>query len=321
MKSARTKLPVLLVVLSLSLLAACVSSAAYSAEPDKDSQSLVFTEALPDAAETAPDISDAGTRLPFAAEYEVFVPILAERAVYVAGALNLYHLDTELTGATIEEDPAAPEIPIQPPGIDPDRPMIALTFDDGPSRYTGDILDLLYKHGGRATFAVLGSRIDAHSGTLVRTVEIGSEVIGHAWSHRALSALSRAQIMEELTETSELIAYVTGTSGNMFRPPYGAINSTVSSVAEELGYSIILWCVDTQDWRYRNADKVYGAVMRGAVDGAIILLHDIHRTTARAMERAIPGLIEKGYQLVTLSELMYHRHGELTPGKVYRTGR
>jgi len=207
--------------------------------------------------------------------------------------------------------------PIQPPGFDPDRPMVALTFDDGPSRYTDDVLDLLEQHGGRATFMVLGNLIDARRDTVVRAVELGNEVIGHSWDHRDLTKLSEQEVISEIYDTSALIASVTGVSQSMFRPPYGAYNDKVKRIAAELGYSIIYWSVDTLDWRHRDPDWVYNAIMNDVMDGSVILLHDIHGTTAEAMISVIPRLIEEGFQLVTISELLHHRYGDLEPGRVY----
>ncbi|MCL2408079.1 MAG: polysaccharide deacetylase family protein [Oscillospiraceae bacterium] len=212
-------------------------------------------------------------------------------------------------------------LPVQPQELDPNLPMVALTFDDGPSGYTGKILDLLEQHGGRATFMVLGNLINARQETLTRTIALGSEVIGHSWDHRNLTKLSAAEIRAEISDTSALIASVSGVSWPMFRPPYGAYNDTVKAIAAELGYAIIYWSVDTLDWKNRDPDWVYNAVMNDVADGAIVLMHDIHGTTADAMARVIPRLIEQGYQLVTVSELLYHRHGVLEPGRVYYSGR
>ncbi|MCL2401834.1 MAG: polysaccharide deacetylase family protein [Oscillospiraceae bacterium] len=211
--------------------------------------------------------------------------------------------------------------PVQPQAVDTSRPMVALTFDDGPSRYTDKILDLLEQHGGRATFMVLGNLIDGRRDALTRMVEMGSEVIGHSWDHRNLTKLSKTEIRAEITDTSAAISAVTGITWPMFRPPYGSYNDAVKAVAAELGYAIIYWSVDTLDWKHRDPDWVYKAVMNDVEDGSIVLLHDIHGTTAEAMIRVIPRLIEEGYQLVTVSELLYHRHGGLEPGRVYYSGK
>ena len=196
-------------------------------------------------------------------------------------------------------------------------PMVALTFDDGPGRHTERILDTLEQHGGRVTFFVLGQRIETHRDTVTRAVNLGNEVAGHSWSHRALVGLSEGEIAYEIQSTGAAIEGLTGVLSPIFRPPYGRINGRVERVSAELGYSIVNWTVDTNDWRHQNADIVYNAVMREIKGGAIILFHDIHASTAEAMERLIPDLIANGYQLVTVSEILTHVYGGVEPGRVY----
>ena len=103
----------------------------------------------------------------------------------------------------------------------------------------------------------------------------------------------------------------------LVRPPYGSSNKQVRGLAEELGIFLINWSVDTQDWKLRNADAVYEAVMTAAKDGAIILCHDLHKTTVEAMERVVPALIAEGYQLVTVTELLTSKGGVMEPGIIY----
>jgi peptidoglycan/xylan/chitin deacetylase (PgdA/CDA1 family) len=130
--------------------------------------------------------------------------------------------------------------------------------------------------------------------------------------------LSNQAITESLQATNAIIELVTGVSQrSFFRPPYGSVNQRVANIAAELGYAIVNWTLDTADWLLRDADRVYNAVMKNVKENSIILLHDIHFTTAVAMERVIPALIAEGYQLVTVSELLYHLHGTLQPGRVY----
>jgi len=221
-----------------------------------------------------------------------------------------------------QEEPPPPEplpVPAPPPspGLDPSRPMIALTFDDGPSPYTDQILDLLERYGGRATFAVLGNRLNSRPQTVTRAVAGGSEIVNHSWSHRDLTKLSEQGITAEITDTSALILQLTGTSPTLMRPPYGASSDLVRSTCADLGYAILLWSVDTLDWKHRDSNTTYNVIVENAADGAIILLHDIHAPTAQAMERVIPRLIADGFQLVTASELLYHRYGALQPGAHY----
>ena len=213
-----------------------------------------------------------------------------------------------------------PSAPLQSGDIDPSRPMVALTFDDGPSEYTPYILDILERYGGRATFFVVGNRVEAESDVVRRAVDLGCEIFGHSWDHRDFTRLTADEIRVQLLETNRVIESITGTSPQFFRPPYGAVNDTVKDVSRELGFGIVNWSVDTRDWETRNANAVYNAVMNRVTNRAIILSHDVHGTTVDAMKRVIPELISRGYQLVTVSELMYHSGVVFEPGKVYRSG-
>ena len=216
-----------------------------------------------------------------------------------------------------------PPIPIVPPqtgDIDPSRPMVALTFDDGPSGYTTKILDLLEQYGARATFFTVGNLVNAYSSTVARAVSLGCEVAGHSWEHKNLVNLSEDDIRRQLVDASDAVEEVTGVRAPFFRPPYGNVNDRLRSVSGELGLAMINWSVDPMDWDTRDAAKVYDAIMHDARNGSIILSHDIYGSTAEAMSRVIPALIAEGYQLVTVSELLYHKYGTLEPGRVYYNG-
>jgi peptidoglycan/xylan/chitin deacetylase (PgdA/CDA1 family) len=218
---------------------------------------------------------------------------------------------------TADSPPPTAESPIIPPlsgDIDPLKPMIALTFDDGPSKYTLQILATLEKHGGRATFCVVGNLVDARKDTVKRAFDLGHEIIGHSWDHRDLSKLSAAEIKKQLNDTAAAIEAVIGVYPMLYRPPYGAVSTTLKNTSGELGFALINWSVDTMDWSSRNADKVYKAVMSDASNRAIVLCHDLYGSTADAMERVIPELISQGYQLVTVTELMYYA------GKTFQAG-
>ena len=202
--------------------------------------------------------------------------------------------------------------------IPPHRPMVALTFDDGPSPYTEKILDILEAHGGRATFCVLGYRIQRQPETLIRAIALGSEVVGHSWDHADFTRLGSNAITNQITRTSTAIEEVIGQSPPpIMRAPFGQINNTVINTTRDLGYSLLHWSVDPRDWEYRDPDSIYYNIMRRVTEGSIILLHDIHPSTAEAMLRVIPRLIADGFQLVTASELIAYHYGELEPGVQY----
>jgi len=216
-----------------------------------------------------------------------------------------------------DPDPPVQQVPPQSGDIDPSRPMIALSFDDGPGIYTNDFLDLFAQYGVRATFCTIGNLVNTQTDALARAVSMGSEVIGHSWDHKNLAKLSAADVRTQLQDTADTIYAATGTSVMKFRPPYGAMSDTLKQVAADMGFVIILWSVDPEDWNTKDSDAVYNAVMAHAVDGAIILSHEIYKSTLEAYKRIIPDLIDRGFQLVTVSEMLYLKHGELTPGDVY----
>lgn len=186
--------------------------------------------------------------------------------------------------------------------VNENGPMIALTFDDGPyPKVTGHILDVLEKNGVCATFFVLGSRIEGHEDMLTRMDELGCEIGNHSFSHADLTRLSKADCQRELSDTDAEIRRVTGHEASVVRPPYGYYNKTVMSAAER---PLILWTVDTNDWRGKAPGEIADYVIQQAKEGSVILMHDQQMQTADAMEMIIPTLIEEGFRFVTVSELI-----------------
>ena len=247
-----------------------------------------------------------------------------------AGTVTLFYSYEELDGifALPEAKPVKapnsgtantvqPDKVLQTAELDPNKPMLALTFDDGPSANTDRLLNAFATYGGKGTFYLVGNMVENRQETVKRMAVEGHEVAGHSWNHRQLTKLDGEELTAQFMNTRAKIYDVTGIDAVTMRPPYGAFNDAVKAKAKELGITMIYWSVDTLDWKNKNADMVYQAVMEGAKDGAIILCHDLHKTTVDAMERAIPDLIAQGYQLVTVSELLTRNGGELEAGKVY----
>lgn len=224
---------------------------------------------------------------------------------------------TETEEVTETEQTETTEQNLSVTTVAPDKPMIALTFDDGPSKHTSRLLDIFATHGGKGTFFVIGNLIDSRADTVKRMSDEGHEVAGHSWSHRQLTKLTSDELTDQLMTTRAKICEVTGVDSTVIRPPYGAFNSDVKEVCSNLGIVMVNWSVDTLDWKNKNADMVYNTIMNDVKDGDIILCHDLHGTTVDAMERVIPDLIEKGYQLVTVSELLSYGDEEVCAGKVY----
>lgn len=220
---------------------------------------------------------------------------------------------------TDQEEESIPSEQVTPPteAVDSSKPMVALTFDDGPSAHTARLLDIFASHGGKGTFFVVGNMIDGKADTVRRTAQEGHEVAGHSWNHRQLTKLSTEELKDQIMNTRAKIYEVTGVDTTLVRPPYGSYNDQVQSVAGQLGVALVNWSVDTLDWKHKNADKIYNVIMEQAKDGAIILCHDLHKTTVDAMERVIPDLIAKGYQLVTVSELLSSQGKAVSAGSMY----
>ncbi|MFZ1600112.1 MAG: polysaccharide deacetylase family protein [Candidatus Saccharimonas aalborgensis] len=180
---------------------------------------------------------------------------------------------------------------------------IALTFDDGPSNYTSQILDALQRYHAHASFFVIGQNIDKHRDVLKRASDAGNTIGNHSWGHPSLSYLTPARINDELIKTNNSIKQVTGKDTPYMRPPNGAINHTVYTMLAERKMTAIMWSVDTRDWADRNTDIVYNRVIAGAKPGAIIVLHDIHQTSVAAVPRILETLTKQGYVFVSIEQL------------------
>ncbi len=217
--------------------------------------------------------------------------------------------------------PSAPVVEEEPEEyvrtVDPYAPMVALTFDDGPHEiYSDQILDVLEANHSVATFFEVGYNARQYPDVLRRMVELGCEVASHSNAHHDLSTLSKNALLTDLDRLDRIIFDATGITPTLVRPPYGAVNNTVKYGT---GRAMVTWTVDTLDWMYRDASSLIEYIQNyGDLDGEVVLMHSIHGSTAEAMETVIPWLIEQGYQLVTVSELMAYYYGELLePNKFY----
>lgn len=178
---------------------------------------------------------------------------------------------------------------------------IALTFDDGPNpKSTKAILATLKKHHARATFFMLGSRVEQYPALVDQVVQEGHEIGNHSWSHRDFTKLSKQEVQDEISRTALAVETAAGASPITVRPPYGATNDLVNEV---IGAKPMLWTIDTVDWKSHNPKAICGIVEKEAKDGSIVLMHDIHETTAQSLDKMVSSLQKQGYELVTVSEL------------------
>lgn len=198
--------------------------------------------------------------------------------------------------------------------IDLRKKLVALTFDDGPGPYTKRIVNCLKKNNSRATFYVLGERVNSYPEAIKAIHNGGNEIGNHSYSHPMLYELSAKQIRSQMSRTDNAVKKLTGTKPATMRPPGGGVSDRVR---ENVGKPMIMWSIDTRDWEHRNKNMTVSHVMENVSDGDIVLMHDIHEPTMEAALELIPKLRKKGYELVTVSELAKYKGVKMKNGKAY----
>ena len=178
---------------------------------------------------------------------------------------------------------------------------VALTFDDGPSVYTDGILDVLEEYQGKGTFYVLGQMIRHHPATLKRMAREGHEVANHTWSHPDLRTISTERITTEMTRAEAEIHKYTGIKTTNMRPPYGSFDARVAGAVR---LPLIMWSIDTSDWQHRDTLQTIARATTNTRGGDIVLMHDIHEPTARAVPEIVRRLTARKMVLVTVNELL-----------------
>jgi len=187
---------------------------------------------------------------------------------------------------------------------------IALSFDDGPSaRYTREILDILAEYHIHATFFMIGANAEQNPGLVSAVAEAGHEIGNHTYSHNKPYELSCDALLEELQRTEQAITGSSAPEPTLFRPPEGVTTPVIAGAAEQMGYRIVLWSVDTRDWDKKTTlENIVDNVMENTCSGSIILFHDSvsrkESITPQALRAIIPALLEDGYRFVTISELL-----------------
>ncbi|WP_433250321.1 polysaccharide deacetylase family protein [Streptosporangium sp. CA-135522] len=192
---------------------------------------------------------------------------------------------------------------------------IALTYDDGPGPNTGRLLDVLREKDARATFFCVGSNASVRPDLLRRMRQEGHLVANHTWSHRDLTALPGSRIADQINLGQYAITQAIWQVPTLVRPPYGASNLQVASVARRLGLSVVRWSVDTEDRNDPNPRAIADRAVSQAKPGAIVLLHDINGSTVDATPEILRRLAKKGYTFVTVPEL--YGPGGMQPGRAY----
>lgn len=186
---------------------------------------------------------------------------------------------------------------------------IALTFDDGPSRETKKVLDTLIKYKARGTFFVLGRKVEGNERILRNIIEYGSEIGNHSYNHPSLIFKPQKLAEEQIQRTDKELKKLK-IKTKLFRPPHGNFGYNLLSVANRLDKRVILWDVDPRDWSRPGVEIVTKYILSHVKNGSIVDLHDFaegvgeNSDLGKILEGVIPELQNRGYELVTVSELL-----------------
>lgn len=185
--------------------------------------------------------------------------------------------------------------------INEEDKVVALTFDDGPSKYTKDILDILKKYDACGTFFLIGNKVSFYGEVLREMLSEGNEIGNHSYDHKYLTRLSEEEVKDEINKTQDEIKRVTGYTPTLFRPTYGGYNNTLKSYID---LTFVLWDVDSRDWSVKSTEGIMYNVFKDVKSGSIILFHDNHEYSVNALPSVIKELKKQGYKFVTVSELL-----------------
>ena len=185
--------------------------------------------------------------------------------------------------------------------INEEDKVVALTFDDGPSKYTKDILDILKKYDACGTFFLIGNKVSFYGEVLREMLSEGNEIGNHSYDHKYLTRLSEEEVKDEISKTQDEIKRVTGYTPTLFRPTYGGYNNTLKSYID---LTFVLWDVDSRDWSVKSTEGIMSNVFKDVKSGSIILFHDNHEYSVNALPSVIKELKKQGYKFVTVSELL-----------------
>jgi len=207
---------------------------------------------------------------------------------------------------TTTTKPPEPEIPPK---------LISFTFDDGPSIYTLEILDIMDEYKAKGTFFVIGYNVKRYNTILIETHDRGHEVGNHTTDHSRLNKINKNNIPSKIIPLQEMVYNLTLEPIKVMRPPYGAYNDNVARIID---MPLILWSIDTRDWEKRDVENIVSIVMGNIKEGDIVLFHDLYPTTVQAVSALLPLLYEQNFKIVSVSELFKQKDIELVNGQVYR---
>jgi peptidoglycan/xylan/chitin deacetylase (PgdA/CDA1 family) len=301
------------------------ASATPTESPDKDADASVA-----DPTETPDENTDASTEAPdedadASAATPAPMPAEDESAEASAAAVTEVPKDTtseddkdkadaSATPTATVAATAAPTATATPAATPVPDKSVALTFDDGPSDYTTQILDVLEETDTKATFFMSGNSMEKHADIITRMQSLGHELGNHAYTHFDLSQLNLTDSSAEVAGVDELLNSYLGVTTTVMRPPYGNMNESLTGVIRK---PVILWSIDSQDDTLTDAQQIVDTILESIEDGDIILMHDTYEVTAQAVKLLIPALAEQGYECMTVTDLAAAHGIELLSGSTY----
>lgn len=204
-----------------------------------------------------------------------------------------------------------------PRDLDPNGKYIALTFDDGPDeQVTPRILETLEEFDAKATFYMLGRNAIKYPYIAEMVAQDGHEIANHSITHANLNAITAAAIKEEVSLSQQQIKDATGIAPTSFRPPYGEYNNIVLEQAKQTDQIVTMWTIDTLDWQSKNTNAILHNVSM-STNGDIVLMHDIHPTTADALPTVLKYLQDQGFEFITVSEMLQLEENHIEVGPYY----
>lgn len=217
----------------------------------------------------------------------------------------------------LESDYTSPTLFSEEINIQDNRKLVALTFDDGPSEYTEELVEVLNNNNIKATFFVIGINCIDYPEALTAISDSGHELAIHGNTHKSFTKLSIKEVNNEILDTINYIESLKLTVSKLVRPPYGNLNSNLK---ENIEYPFILWSIDTEDWKTKDKEQIKAEILNNIQEGSIILMHDtkaVHNVDIAVLEEILPELTTE-YNFVTISELVDHFNIELENGNAYR---
>lgn len=222
----------------------------------------------------------------------------------IKGNNNIIYLDIPLNSLDLLIDNQITNntyIDLKKKNIDSSSKVVALTFDDGPSKYTDQILKILNKHKACATFFIVGNKVPFYKKTLTKMIKNGNEIGNHSYSHRWLNKLPENEFKNDINQAQNTIKKYTGFTPVLFRPTYGGYSDKLKSYTD---LTFVLWDVDSRDWKVKNKTDIFNNIISNVKNGSIVLMHDNHKYAVDALDDVLFKLENDGYEFVTVSELL-----------------